>query len=247
MTIWSQQPPVPHLPAEHPLATCLIALAGTPDDTSWIDCQLLTIAQFSADLITPVAYSSVTAYREGAVTTVATSNDIALAVDEAQYDDQNGPCLEALDTASPVAVPDIAATIRWPGFRDSAYRLGITASLSIPLFAGRGTAIAALNLYSHDRNGLAPLTAAVRTAYDPRFSSDTTDPGGCLGHGGQALIAGLVGAFAIRDRIQQAIGMVIATTHQTADAAYLVVRTRAAETGTTLDDTANAIIAEQQW
>jgi hypothetical protein len=246
VTTSSQQPPVPYTPAEHPPAACLIALAGTPDDTSWIDCQLLTIAQFSADLITPVAYASVTAYREGAVTTVATGNEIALAVDRAQYDDQDGPCLEALDTASPIAVPDVAATIRWPGFRDSAYRLGITASLSIPLFAGRGTAIAALNLYSRDPNGLAPLAAAVRTVYDPEVSSGTSNPRGDVDHGGQALIDGLVGAFAVRDRIQQAIGMVIATTHRAADAAYLIVRNRAAETGATLGDTANAIITEQQ-
>jgi hypothetical protein len=100
------------------------SLAGTPDDASWIDTQLLTIAQASADLITAIAYASVTAYREDAVTTVATTSDIARAVDQAQYDDQTGPCLEALDTAAPTPVPDISATMRWPGFRDSASRLG---------------------------------------------------------------------------------------------------------------------------
>src|SRR4051812_38176842 len=84
----AEQPPV-----GNPLAACLIALAGTPDDTSWIDCQLLTIAQLSADLVGPVAYSSITAYRDDGLTTVATSSDAALAVDQAQYDDQTGPCL----------------------------------------------------------------------------------------------------------------------------------------------------------
>jgi hypothetical protein len=90
----------------------------------------VTIAQLSADLIAPVAYASITAYRDDAVTTVATSSEIALAVDQAQYAEQAGPCLDALDTASPIAVPNIAATMRWPGFRDSAYRLGVSASLS---------------------------------------------------------------------------------------------------------------------
>src|SRR5918997_691103 len=161
MTTPSQQPPVPYPHVQSPLAACLIALAGTPDDASWVERQLVTIAQLSADLITPVAYASVTAYRDDAVATVATSSDIARAVDQAQYDEQDGPCLEALDTASPVAVPDVAATMRWPGFRDTAYRLGVRASLSIPLFAGRGTALAALNLYGRHPAALAPLTAAV--------------------------------------------------------------------------------------
>ena len=120
MTTWSQQPPIPRPQAPSPLTACLTALAGTPDDASWIMCQLVTIAQLSADLITPVAYASVTAYRGDTVATVATSSKVVLAVDQAQYADQAGPCLDALDTATPVAVPDVAPTMRWPGFRDSA-------------------------------------------------------------------------------------------------------------------------------
>jgi hypothetical protein len=223
----------------------LIALAGTPDDASWIDCQLLTIVQLSADLMTSVTYASVTAYRADAMTTVAVSSDIAREIDQAQYDDSAGPCLDALDDASPIAVPDIPATMQWPGFRETAYRLGIKASLSIPLFAGSGTAIAALNLYSHDPKGLAPLSAAVRTTYDPPVGPDTSAAPG-LDDGGDALIAGLVGAFAVRARIQQAIGMVMATTHRGADAAYLVLRLRAAETGASLIDTASAVMAERE-
>jgi hypothetical protein len=77
------------------------------------------------------------------------------------------PCLDAVDTASPVSVPDVAAAMRWPGFRTTADQLGVTASLSIPLFAGSGTAIAALNLYGRVPDSLAALTAAVWLAYDP--------------------------------------------------------------------------------
>jgi GAF domain/ANTAR domain len=242
VTTWSQPPPVPYPQAHSALTASLIALAGTPDDASWIGCQLTTIAQLSADLITPVAYASVTGYRDDAVTTVAASSEIARAVDQAQYAVQAGPCLDALDTASPVAMPDVAAAMRWPGFRDNAYRLGIRASLSIPLFAGRGTALAALNLYGRDPNSLAPLTAAVWAAYDPHAPGPSARRNG-LDDGGEALVAGLAGAFAVRARIQQAIGAVMAATHRTADAAYLLLRMRAAETGTTLTDTAAAVTA----
>jgi AmiR/NasT family two-component response regulator len=55
-----------------------------------------------------------------------------------------------------------------------------------------------------------------------------------------------MGAFAVRARIQQAIGVIMATSHRTADAAYLELRMRAAEKGTTLADTATAVITEQQ-
>ena len=49
----------------------------------------------------------------------------------------------------------------WPGFRDTAWRLGLRASLSIPLFAASGTPIAALNLYAHDAEPMAALTRRV--------------------------------------------------------------------------------------
>ena len=245
MTTQSQQPAVPDPDVQSPLTACLTALAGTPDDASWIDCQLVTIAQLTADLVTAVSYASITAYRDDAITTVATSSEIARAVDQAQYAAQDGPCLAALDTAAPVAVPKVATTMRWPGFRDRAHRLGVRASLSIPLFAGRGAAMAALNLYGRDPAGLAPLTAAVLASYAAQ------DPGGAHPHGldpgGEALVAGLAGAFAVRARIQQAIGAIMATTHRTPEVAYLVLRMRAAEAGITLTDAATAVMAEQQW
>jgi len=116
----------------------------------------------------------------------------------------------------------------------------------MPLFAGRGTAVAALNLYGRDPAALAPLTAAVWAAYDA-YGPGPIPQRNDLDDGGQGLVAGLVGAFAVHARIQQAIGVVMAATHRTADAAYLILRMRAAGTGTTLTDTATAVLTEQQW
>jgi hypothetical protein len=90
---------------------------------------------------------------------------------------------------------------------------------------------------------LAPLTAAVWAAYDPHNPATNPRANG-LDDGGAALVAGITEAFAVRARVQQAIGAVMATTHRTADAAYLILRLRAAETGTTLTDTATAVITD---
>ena len=104
---------------------------------------------------------------EGRYATIAASSDLAVAVDQAQDGDKTGPCLEALEADYPAAVPDITATMTWPGFRDTAARLDLTTSLSIPLFAGSGTTIAALNLYSRRTGTLSTLTTAVWAAYEP--------------------------------------------------------------------------------
>ena len=226
-----------------PLAQCLTGLAGTPDDSSRVAHQLDTIAQLAADLVTPVSYASITAYHDKAYSTVAASSEVALAVDEAQYRDQDGPCLTALDTGTPVAVPDFGAIMRWPGFRDVAFGLGLRGSLSVPLFAGRGSVIAALNLYGRDSAAMGPLTAAVCGAFDDSEPA----PGPGLDAGSAGLVAGIAGAFAVRAVIHQAMGVIIAETQRPADAAYVVLRLRAAERGLTLSDVAAAVVAEQRW
>jgi hypothetical protein len=239
-----QRPTPPLLQHSGQLSDALVTLAGMPDDHSGVEDQLIRIAQLSAQNVAAVSYASVTARHEGAYTTVAASNDLANAVDQAQYVDQTGPCLDAIETAKPLGVPDIAATMRWPGFRDTAYRLGLRTSLSIPLFAGRGKPVAGLNLYGHDSITMTALTAAVWSTYDEAASDKLTNAG--LDPGGSELVDGLSAAFAIRASIQQAIGVIMATQHSTPDHAYATLRLRVADSGTSLPDTAHTVITEQR-
>jgi hypothetical protein len=235
-------PPFP--PARDGLADKLIDLAGTPDDDSAVASRLSAIAQLAADLIDAVSYASVTRRGESAYSTVAATSALALAVDEAQYADKTGPCLDAIETGSPTVVPHILATMTWPGFRDEAHRLGLRSSLSIPLFAGRGLPLAALNLYGHDPRKMAPLSAAVLAAYDDRTGGDAGIPRDELCDGAADLVDGLLGAFAVRARIQQAIGMIIADRHTNAELAYSLLRSKASATDGSLVAAAAAIIAD---
>ena len=241
MVTRGEQPSATYRHARGPLTECVVELAGMPDDSPRLDARLVSIARLTTDLVAAVSYASVTARREGAYTTVAASSEVAVAVDAAQYAEQSGPCLETLDVGSITAVGDIGATMIWPGFRDTAFALGLRASLSIPLFAGRGDCVAALNLYGHDPTTMATLTAAVWSTYE--LGSGLPGPEDCLDTGGTDLVAGLAGAFVIRALIQQAVGIVLADREGNADAAYLLLRMRAAESGTSLLDTAKSVIA----
>ncbi len=241
MVTRGERPSAAYRHARSPLTQCVVELAGMPDDSSQLDTCLVSIARLTADLVAAVSYASVTARRDGAYATVAASSEVAVAVDEAQYAEQSGPCLNTLDVGSITAVGDIGATMTWPGFRDTAFALGLRASLSIPLFAGRGDCVAALNLYGHDPTTMAALTAAVWSTYEAEGSPP--GPGDSLDTGGTDLVAGLAGAFGIRALIQQAVGIVIADREGNADGAYLVLRTSAAESGKSLLDTARSVIA----
>lgn len=240
-------PPGPGAAAHPPqgqLAATLTALAGTPDDASDIDTLLVTIARLAADTIEPVSYASITAYRAGTPTTVAASSQIAVAVDLAQYEADEGPCLDALSKKKPVEVADVAAVMSWPGFRDTALRLGLHASLSIPLFAASGAPIAALNLYAHDPEPIAALTRRVWAVYDPG-SIARNGPLPTVEEGTQQFLGGIAAAFHTRAVIQQALGVIMGHQGVPADAAYLLLRMTAVETGATLADTATVIIQQQ--
>jgi hypothetical protein len=207
------------------------ALAGIPDGAAFIEDHVVTIGRITAGLVDQISYASVTAPYAGSLTTVATSSDVALAVDLSQYADAAGPCLDALNSGKAVSVPDIASTMTWPGYRDMARRLGVRASLSIPLFAGGGgTAIAALNLYGHKPDPMASFASGVQIAYDVSPTRDG-QPSQPVDAGREQLITGLVAALHVRDLIQQALGVVLGCEHQPARTAYLVLRRRASGTG----------------
>jgi hypothetical protein len=242
VSMTAQQSPPGPVRAHSPLAESIIALAQTPDDACTLDAQLVTIAQLAADRVAAVSYASVTALRAGGYTTVAASGEIARAVDEAQYAEQGGPCIETVENAAPVAVPDITAVMLWPGFRQAAVKMGLRASLSIPLTAGSGAPGAALNLYGRDEAAMAAVTRGVYAAFGIT-PPPTPGPGpGMLDAGGQELIAGVTQALAVRATIEQAIGVTMSAQGCMAGEAYLQLRVRAAETGASLHDTARTVI-----
>ncbi|MFG1928611.1 GAF and ANTAR domain-containing protein [Cryptosporangium sp. NPDC048952] len=226
--------------AHGPLARSLVKLAGTPDDASDLDDQLVAIAQLAAENLAAVSYASTTVLRDDAYTTVAATSALATAVDEAQYADGDGPCLEALDSGRPVSVPDMATTMRWPGFRETARGLGLHASLSVPLFAGRGDAVASMNLYGRDAIAMTDLSLRVKAAFhtpDPAHRPEAT--------GADDLADGLARALAVRDRIQLAVGMLAERTRCSMADAYLSLRVHAADAGIPLPDMASRTLQQR--
>jgi hypothetical protein len=221
----------------------MITLAGTPEHSSSLAKQLVRIARLTAERVSAARYASITALRGRAYTTVAVSDELIRAVDEAQYADNAGPCLEALDTDAPVGVPDIDSTVRWPGFHEAAPRMGLHASVSVPLYAGRGDAIAALNVYGHDRVAMAPLIAGICSVHghpDGEVSDDIMLSE--LDAGGRELVTGYAEALSVRATVRLAIELIRSDNRCSTDDAYLSLCIRAGDAGTDLAKAATALI-----
>ena len=83
------------------------------------------------------------------VRTLAATSEAPAGLDQAQYDTDEGPCLDALYAQTTVHVPDMATEHRWPEFSRRARDLGAGSMLAVQLFVA-GDDLGALNLSSRE-------------------------------------------------------------------------------------------------
>ncbi|RLP86415.1 GAF and ANTAR domain-containing protein [Micromonospora sp. CV4] len=228
-------PPLP----DHELREALLALAGLPDESPALPAQLSTIVRLSAEVVDPVDFASITVLAGERHHTHASSSEVAVAVDLAQYAEDAGPCLLALHSGETVGVPDVAGAVVWPGFRDVAWRNGVRASLSIPLFAGSGVPVAGLNLYSRDAAHMRLLIQRVQSCYH----AGSTQVLPRMDAGSEQLLAGLAGALHSRDLVQRALGVLMERDDVPVGSAYRSL-VEATEAGAPLTDTATALLRQ---
>jgi transcriptional regulator with GAF, ATPase, and Fis domain len=107
--------------------------------------------------------------------TVAASSAAARDVDDAQYRDGAGPCVEALRTGEERCSDDLTRASSWPAFSARARAHGLTSVLAVPLRVG-AEVIGCLNVFTSVEGGLpeedratvrriaAPAAAAVANA-----------------------------------------------------------------------------------
>jgi transcriptional regulator with GAF, ATPase, and Fis domain len=107
------------------------------------------IAVLARDAIATTAAVGITlADEQGRPATRVFTDDISPDVDQGQYDDDQGPCLDALREGRVVRVPDTGAVEdRWPSYSRRAVAAGVVSTLSLPLKAG-DEGLGVMNLYS---------------------------------------------------------------------------------------------------
>jgi GAF domain-containing protein len=98
------------------------------------------------------------------VSTAAATDEFTLKIDQDQYQNREGPCLQAMSTQEVVSVEDIASDPRWPNFAADATRHGLGSSLSFPLGV-RDRPMGALNLYSKTAGAFEEANRPVGTLF----------------------------------------------------------------------------------
>src|SRR5439155_18330326 len=96
--------------------------------------------------------ATVSARHGSDLATVGATDQRFIALDDAQYESGEGPCLTVLDPHDPVALDDAGELEdRWDHFSRTARHLGIHSTLSMHLPVDSDELAASLNLYSKQR------------------------------------------------------------------------------------------------
>ncbi|SCF05701.1 GAF domain-containing protein [Micromonospora coriariae] len=133
------------------------------DETS-LDDMLRRIAELANRTVPGTRDVSVTLVRGQANWTAAFSGDVACDLDEWQYRQHRGPCLDASASGDSISVPDMAAEQRWPEWAARARAAGVESSLSIGLPI-QGSVVGALNVYGAAANAFDPAAITVAEGF----------------------------------------------------------------------------------
>ncbi len=128
-------------------AEAFAQLGGIKLSETDLDGVLGTIARLARRTIPGADDVSVTLVRHGTAHTAAFSGELALPLDESQYETGHGPCLDAAAVGAVLVVPEIAGENRWPQWSARALAHGAHSSLSIGLPIEEAVS-GALNLYA---------------------------------------------------------------------------------------------------
>ena len=203
-----------------------------------------TVTELTARVLPGEPIASVTVVRGGRPSTVASSGELALVLDEEQYRLGTGPCLSAAATGQPSEIPDMRMDRQWPDFASVAAEAGCDSMLSYPLPV-REQVSGALNVYARDfttaerptRELLARLTAyavvPVANAY--------------LYGAAVARAEHLQSALDSRAVIDQAKGILMERFRLTPDAAFQALTRVSMETNTKLRDVALRFVATGEF
>ena len=171
--------------------------------------------------------------------TISATDELAARLDELQFDLGEGPCWEALRTASAVTEPDFTrrGAVRWPSFASAVDRGAVASIFAFPLSVGE-LQLGAIDLYSRSPVTLSPQQCTQATA-----------------------MADVIGRHVLREAlstspepdaenspysrrtVHQATGVVLAQLDVDAEDALLMIQARAFATGQSMMDVATAVVS----
>ena len=223
------------LHARPDLATPILTALNRPVTDDHDLAQVLHLTTNAAVSWFPDAqWAGITVQFNGKPVTVADTGPLVLAVDQAQYDTGDGPCLHAIRTGALTTMDTTEVTRRWPTLGATATDHGVGSFLAAPLTGGGDPPnhVGSLNLYSTATTGFTNIEEDLVTVLSGLLNRALTEHTAL--RAAHLETAQLKQAMASRAVIEQAKGILMAIHQIDADAAFHLLRTESQNTNTPL-------------
>ncbi|MDQ1445117.1 MAG: hypothetical protein QOI20_1581 [Acidimicrobiaceae bacterium] len=208
--------------SDSPLGGALAALSRFFVGEATLEDTLLRVSELAVQSVPGADVVGLTLMVEQRPKTAAFTDEMAAIVDQAQYDADDGPCLQAYREQAVFTIESTRADGPWPEFRQAAADHGIGSTLSLPLVVD-AQGVGAMNLYSRRERGFDQSSQdtasqfAAQAAIVLANSQAYWDARGLSERLGQAMKSRAV--------IEQAKGVLMAAQHCDAEEAFeLLVR-----------------------
>jgi len=133
-----------------------------------MDSLLQTVADLSKSVMPGSPETSVLLLVKDHPSTVVSTGQLAVALDERQYERGHGPCLHAARTGELTEIADTRTDGRWPDYLPRAVEAGNLSSLSIPLAIDEDEQVrGALNIYARQPDAFDADSRSVASRFGP--------------------------------------------------------------------------------
>jgi GAF domain-containing protein len=232
----------PDVAVDDEALAALASLAGVVLEYQDLPTTLNAICAIATRSIAAADGASMTSFSEKGPTAIASTDAWAKSLDETQYEEHEGPCFDAARSGVLFRVRDTAAEPRWPSYMPRAVELGVRSMVSIPM-TSESKVIGALNVYSKAPDAFDPEAVALAELMAGHASLASQVAMSLFRH--RDLARQLQEALDSRVVIEQAKGVVMATTKCTPDAAFQTLVRQSQTRNRKLRDIAAELVAQQ--
>ncbi len=201
--------------------SALAALSGVVLAQEDLPATLEEVTRICVRAVPGTEGASVTTFEQGRAATVAASDGWARSLDEAQYEEHEGPCLDCWRTGTVFRIRDLAEDGRWPFYGPRAAAAGARSSVSLPMSA-EGKVVGALNLYSRTPGAFSAEAVSMAEVVGAHAGLAVQVATAFFGH--RELGRQLREALAGRPVIEQAKGVLMAQRGVGSDTAFDLLR-----------------------
>ena len=204
-----------------------------------VDALLQRVVDLSKSVLPGDPETSILVMVKNRPTTMVSTGDLAVKLDETQYSEGHGPCMHAARTGEITEITDTRTEQRWPDYARQAAEAGNLSSLSIPLGVDEDM-VGALNIYARRPDAFDAASRSAATEFGP-FAAVAL--GNIHAYSSARELAGnLQAALESRAVIDQAKGILMERHKLTAEQAFEVLAQASMRGNIKLRDVADHLV-----